>query len=136
MKSTVRGFSFIEITIVLMIIGIIMTIAIPGYRAVQNRAQVRSAQSTLKGFKSAIESYKVETGEYPTKFPDDLQRRPSAQMRGWAGPYVEDNVKMTDPWGNEYQYKFNGKGAKPPYSLFSFGAKGEEADEGEYVVAE
>jgi general secretion pathway protein G len=126
------GFALIEIIVAVMIIGIMFGLGYGALKYVQ-RARITKTQAKLQEIQTDIRSYEANTNEYPSKI-EDLTARP-ANLKGWQGPYA-DAEELKDAWGNEIQYQRNSKGAKPPYQLYSYGPKGPDATESDYIQAE
>jgi general secretion pathway protein G len=76
----------------------------------------------------ALDSYRLDTGRYPTTSQglNALETNPGDQ--GWDGPYLK-KVLPLDPWKNQYQYQ--SPGTHSDYDLFSYGADGTPGGEGE-----
>lgn len=126
------GFALIEIIVAVMIIGIMFGMGYGALKYVQ-RARITKTQAKLQEIQTDIRSYEANTSEYPSKI-EDLVTRP-ANVKGWAGPYAEEN-ELKDAWNNEIQYQRNPKGSKSAYQLYSYGPKGPEATESDYIRAE
>lgn len=65
-KARVRGFTIVELLIVIVIIGILAALVIVAYNGIQNRARASQASSALIQAKKKLELYKVDNGTYPT----------------------------------------------------------------------
>ena len=70
MKAIQKGFTLIELMIVIAIIGILAVIALPAYQDYTARAQVSEAISLMEGQKSAVVEYYADKGKWPTKNAD------------------------------------------------------------------
>ena len=125
------GWTFMETIIVIAII-LILTSSV-GYVAVQylDKARVATAKSQIESFSTALESYYIDCGRYPTTEQGlkALWQKPVVEPKSdnWAGPYIYKSIPL-DPWGNAYEYTvpaFNGL----PYGIRSFGADGREGGE-------
>lgn len=124
-----RGFTLIEIMVVIVIIGIIGALIVPNIVGRQDQAQVTAAQSDLRALGNALEMYKLDNSSYPSTEQglEALVRRPTGfpEPRNWqAGGYIRS--LPTDPWGNPYQYMATGD----RFELFSYGADGQPGGEG------
>lgn len=121
--SLKKGFSIIEIVIVIAIIGVLAAAAFGGLRYLQ-KAKLTATNNKLAAMDSSIETYNTMIGEYPTDLRE-LVEGPSKQnlQRRWQEPIsVEDDLK--DSWGQDFVYSLNPKGTRPPYELYSQGSAG------------
>ena len=126
-----RGFSLIELMIVLVILGLIAGIVGPQAMKYLGKGKTQSAKVQIENLSAALDMYRLEVGSYPTS-SDGLKALVAAPSgaRGWNGPYLKKGDVPKDPWNNDYQYKRPG-GNNHPYDLFSFGADGANGGEGE-----
>jgi len=126
-----NGWTFMETIIVIAII-LILTSSV-GYMAIQylDKARVATAKSQIESFCTALESYYIDCGRYPTAEQglQALWQKPIIQpiSNNWAGPYIYKNIPK-DPWGNSYEYTAPGHNGLP-YSIRSFGSDGKEGGE-------
>lgn len=121
-----RGFTLVEIMLVVVIIGILAALVIPKIAGNTERARVTAAQADINGgIKSALGQYEVDMGFYP-KSMQDLLVQP-ANGKNWHGPYL-DKLPV-DPWGNPYVYYFPGKHNPSGYDLLSVGPDQKEGTE-------
>lgn len=128
------GFSLIEITIVVAIIGLIIGIAVPGLMTARKKANVTATKATLRSLEAAIDEFRSDTGAYPTRLHDLFARPVDEKVsKRWEGPYVKKDV-FNDAFGNEIQYQVT-KGQKNPYELYSYGPNGEGSPREEWIDA-
>lgn len=123
------GFTFIELAIALMILGIFAAIAVPQYFKWVEKGRRQATESTINTFKTAIFQFNSDTNTYPRTL-NDLVRKPSDELlaKKWRGPYIEGDEIPQDPYGNEYVYRVT-PGARHPYELYSHGPQTEEGKE-------
>ena len=121
-----RGFTLVEIMLVVVIIGILAALVIPKIAGNTERAKETTARADIGGgIKSALGLYEVDMGFYP-KSLSDLVTQPG-NAKGWHGPYL-DKLPV-DPWGNPYIYYYPGKHNPSGYDLLSAGPDGKEGTE-------
>ena len=128
---TQRGFTLLEMIVVLAIIGLIMGLVGPRLFGQADKAKVQTTGTQIKMLGGAIQTLRLDMGRLPTAEEglDALVRAPAEPRaaKAWAGPYIDDAVP-NDPWGNPYHYS-PGAG-NPPFALYSLGADGQPGGEG------
>lgn len=131
-SSRSRGFTLLEMLVVLVIIGLIAGLVGPRLFAKVDSSKVQTAGVQIKLLRGAIESMRLDLGAYPSAEQglDLLVTAPTdAKLRErWKGPYLDEAVPM-DPWGNPYQYRIPGEDGRP-FSIVSLGADGKPGGEG------
>ncbi len=120
-----RGFTLVEMLLVVSIIGILAALVIPKIAGTGERARITAAQADINGgIKSTLDRYEVENGFYPRTLQDLLVQPSNA--KNWRGPYFDPARLPVDPWGNPYIYYYPGKHNQGSYDLLSTGADGKE----------
>ncbi len=128
----VRGFTLIEIMVVITIIAVIASFAVPRILGRSDDARRKAAGIEITTIKRALQMYYLDNSNYPTTEQglQALVSKPTLAPipNNWkAGGYVE---KINpDPWGNPYQYVKPGLGGSP-FEIFSYGADGKPGGEG------
>ena len=122
-----RGFTLIEILVVLAIIGLIAAVAAPQIFNRLGGAKSDSVKVQIEALSTGIDLYRLEVGRLPESM-DGLVSKPAGVDR-WNGPYLRKSVVPKDPWGREYLYRAPGEHGD--FDLYSLGADGAEGGEGE-----
>ena len=120
-----RGFTLIEIMVVVVILAILGTLVAPQILGRIDEARITKAREDMKLYESALDMYRMDNFRYPGNEQglDALVHRPNdPNLKNWKPDgYVKQLVK--DPWGHDYVYVSPGTGGAP-YDLMSFGADG------------
>jgi general secretion pathway protein G len=132
LKVGQRGFTLIEIMVVVVILGILAGIVIPRLLDEPEKARRTSAATQIRSFEEALSMFKLENGFYPTTEQGlkALVEKPTSgriPTRYKEGGYIK-RIPL-DPWGQEYRYL--APGAHGDFDLFSYGPDGESGGEGE-----
>ncbi|WP_379771085.1 type II secretion system major pseudopilin GspG [Massilia aerilata] len=127
-----RGFTLVEIMVVVVIIGILGMLVVPKLLGRTGEARVTAAKTDIATLMQALKLYKLDNQRYPTNEQGltALVQKPTTgpAANGWKeGGYVEKLPK--DPWGNNYQYLQPGLHGE--IDVFSLGADGQPGGAGE-----
>jgi general secretion pathway protein G len=122
-----RGFTLIEIMVVVVILGILAALVVPQVMNRPDQAKVTVAKGDIKAISAALDMYKLDNYSYPSTQQglDALVQKPSGnpQPKNWNRDGYLKRVPK-DPWGNDYQYL--SPGTRGQYDLYSFGADGKQ----------
>lgn len=124
-----RGFTLLEMLVVLVIIGLIAGLVGPQLMGRVDTSRVTAAETQGRMLKSALDTMRLDIGRYPTKEEGlrILTVAPTDERvaRKWRGPYLSEDLPA-DPWGNPYQYE---PISSTVVALYSLGADGEPGGE-------
>ena len=127
-----RGFTLIEIMVVVVIIGILAAAIIPQFIGTTQDAKVSAAKAQVAELESAVDRFYVHMDRYPTA-EEGLKVLVDApagdDTKKWRGPYIKQ--LRNDPWGNPYQYLVPGTHHSASFDIWSRGADGADGGEGE-----
>lgn len=133
-----RGFTLLELLVVIVIIGLLAGYVAPRYFSQVGRSEIQVARSQIDSLEKALDQFRLDMRRYPSPEEglDALVAKP-ASAANWNGPYLKKSVPP-DPWGRAYVYR--APGSKPGYEfeLVSLGrdgtngGSGEDADIGVY----
>lgn len=120
-----RGFTLIEIMVVVVILAILAAAVVPRIMDNPDKARVAKAQQDIRVLESALEMYRLDNFNYPSTQQglEALVQQPSGDppARNWkTGGYIKSLPK--DPWGNAYQ--FLSPGVRGEIDIYSFGSDG------------
>lgn len=126
--SARRGFTFLEIMFVVVIIGVLMAIAVPRMTGQAQKARIQATEVTMRTLQTALAQYEMHVGSFPNTNEglNALLERPGrVSETAWDGPYLESDTVPRDAWGNAFNYRSPGQN-RPTYDLWSNGPDGME----------
>jgi general secretion pathway protein G len=124
-----RGFTLLELLVVLVILGLLVGYVAPRYFAQVGKSQTKVARAQIKALEDALDAYRLDVGHYPNAQQGlpALDAQPAGEA-AWQGPYLSKAVPA-DPWGHPYQYRIPGEHGD--YDVWSFGRDGQAGGSGE-----
>ena len=128
-KTAPRGFTLIELMVVLVIIGVLAALIVPNVLDRTDDARATAARTDVNNLMQALKLYKLDNQRFPTAEQglEALVRKPTVGVvpPSWK-PYLDK--LPADPWGRPYQ--FINPGVKGEIDIFSLGADGQAGGEG------
>lgn len=124
-----KGFTLLELLVVMVIIGLLVSYVGPKYFSQVGKSEVKVARAQIDALEKALDQYRLDTGHYPSTAQGlaALNTKPANEAK-WDGPYLKKALPP-DPWGNTYQYKSPGDHGE--LDLFSNGRDGQLGGTGE-----
>ncbi len=123
---TYRGFTMIELLVVLVILGLLAGLVGPQFFGKVDQSKVKTAETQIKMFKMALQTYRLDVGQYPEELKY-LTEQPARNGEYWSGPYIDEALPL-DPWNQSYVYAVDGS-APQGFYLYSYGGDGKEGGE-------
>lgn len=122
-----RGFTMMELLIVLVIIGLLAALVGPALFQRIAPAKESVARAQIENFMTGLDNYFIDTGRFPTvqQGLQALRTQPENETR-WRGPYLKKEIPK-DPWGTAFIYRSPGRNGG--YEITSYGADGREGGE-------
>jgi general secretion pathway protein G len=101
-----RGFTLMEILLVLAILVVLASMVGVGYVRIQQNAFKNSARTQLTLLEDAVKTYMLDVGTMPSSLNDLLQPPPDLPNPAkWAGPYLDKQNLPVDPWNSPFVFQ-------------------------------
>ncbi len=132
MYNNKKGFTLIELMLVVIIISILAAMVVPRLVGRSKEARMAAAKADIEAnIATTLDMYELDSGAYPTTEQGlaALISKPTMapSPSNWKGPYLRKRPK--DPWGNDYVYACPGLHNKDDYDLYSYGSDGIESQD-------
>jgi general secretion pathway protein G len=133
-KRNKRGFTLIELMVVIIILGILAMWVAPKIMSRPGEAKQVKARMDIQNLETALKLYKLDNGKYPSTEQglQALVEKPESGIipKKWKdGGYLEKGKVPNDPWGNDFVYL--SPGLKSDFDIISYGADGVPGGESE-----
>lgn len=132
-----RGFTLMEMLIVLGILVMLIALAAPRFLGAQKKADLQTARTQIGLLRGALEKYNLDTKTFPSTEQglQALLQPPASDSdesttSGWDGPYLNKNEIPLDPWNHPYQYRYPPEATSIDFpEIWSFGPDGQDGTE-------
>lgn len=130
MINNSRGFTLLELLVVMVIIGLLAGYVGPKYFNQLGKSEVKAARAQINALEKALDTYRLDTGHYPTTEQGlaALFIHPNNEPK-WQGSYLK-KMPPADPWGNPYIYKSPGDHADIDITSYASDGRTGGSDDG------
>lgn len=129
-----RGFTLLELLVVIIVLGLLAGLVAPQIFGRVGDAKVTTARTQMSLLGTALDSYRLDNGTYPTTEQGlaALRVKPTREPipGNWKGPYLRKDVPL-DPWDRPFLYRAPGSRNPSGYDLGTLGRDGAEGGTGE-----
>jgi general secretion pathway protein G len=121
-RQGARGFTLLELLVVMVIIGLLAGFVAPRYFAQIGKSQSKAARAQITALEQALDQFRIDCGRYPTN-EEGLEALMTAPpgLPDWGGPYLKKAVPA-DPWGRPFV--FSNPGDHGEIDILSYGKDG------------
>jgi general secretion pathway protein G len=122
MHRKIRGFTLLELLVVMVIIGLLAGLVAPRYFGQVGKSQTKVAAAQIDSLDKALVQFRLDADRFPTTEEGlAVLNEAPADAPGWAGPYLKKGVP-DDPWGRPFIYKEPGEHSD--FDLYTYGKDG------------
>ncbi|TFG90513.1 MAG: type II secretion system protein GspG [Syntrophobacterales bacterium] len=131
MRKKEKGFTLIEVLIVMVILGLLAALVGPRMFGKVGTSKQKAAKAQIALFETTLDTYRLDMGRYPTEEEGlaALREKPEG-AEDWDGPYLSKELPL-DPWGTPYVYVSPGEHGD--FDIISLGADKAPGGEGENI---
>jgi general secretion pathway protein G len=99
-----KGFTLLEVLLVMAILIILASVVTISYTAIQRNSQADGARMNIRVLEQACKTYQLDVGRLPQTLQELIVQPQNVPAGKWRGPYLQETQVPLDPWGQEYQY--------------------------------
>jgi len=133
MRERQEGFTLLEILLVVVIIGMLVSVVVVRLQSRTVEARKVAVLDQIRNYATALDVYELDNGFYPSSEQglQSLIGQPTTPPApsNWKGPYLQPPILREDPWGSKYSYRYPGEKMPHSYDLFSPGPNKVEGDD-------
>lgn len=118
-----KGFTLVEIIIVIAIIAALSVVTFGGLRYLQ-KAKESTTRTKLASLDAMIDQYNSQMQRYPTDLHELIEGPNEPALRKRWGEAIASESDLQDGWNQPFVYELLAKGSRPPYRLYSIGSSG------------
>ncbi len=126
-----RGFTIIEVLVIIVIIGVIAAVVAPRLIGRIGQAKSSVASNNAASLATAMKTYQIDCGLPESGAQLSILLEKPANAEGWKGPYVNNADELKDPWGNPFMLEIPGKKNTADFDIVSYGADAQPGGTGD-----
>ena len=128
-KNGNKGFTLLELLIVLIIIGLLAALVGPKLISKVGTSKQKTCKVQIEMLSTSLDTLRLDTGKYPDEDEGLDALINGGDTKNWKGPYLQKKFVPKDPWGNDYIYKYDSESKE--FEIISYGADGVEGGKDE-----
>ena len=124
-----KGFTLLELLIVLVIIGLLAALVGPKLIHRVGEAKQKTSKVQIEMLGTSLDTFRLDTGKYPGEDQGLEALITNSDIKNWKGPYLKKKFVPKDPWGNDYLYKYDSE--SKVFEIISYGGDATEGGKGD-----